>query len=145
MRTYWVYILASKPYGTLYIGVTNNLLGRIAAHREGTGSKFTSRYGVKRLVRYEPFTDAATAIQREKSMKRYLRDWKMNLIEHDNPRWIDLYPELLALPGNQLDDTSPQVGPRDKPEDDIEKVGPLSGEAKEERGEETRPSTLTQP
>ena len=73
MHSYWVYILASKPYGTLYIGVTNNLLGRIETHRASTGSKFASRYQVKMLVHYEPFADIEAAIQREKSLKRYLR------------------------------------------------------------------------
>ena len=95
-----VYILASKRLGTLYIGVTNDLLGRVEAHRAGTGSKFTSRYGVKLLVYYEPFGDLEEAIQREKSLKRYLRQWKINLIERDNPHWADLYPVLRALPGN---------------------------------------------
>ena len=90
MYTYWVYILASKPYGTLYIGVTNNLLGRIESHRAGTGSKFTSRYGVKSLVFYEPFGGVEAAIQRETSLKRYLRQWKINLIERCNPNWADL-------------------------------------------------------
>ena len=118
MRTYWVYIPASQPIGTLYIGVTNDLLGRVAAHRDGTGSKFTSRYGVKMLVYHEPCADIRTAIQREKSLKRYRREWKLNLIERDNPHWSDLYPGLLSLPGNQPDGVSRNVGPRDKPEDD---------------------------
>ena len=74
--TYWVYILASKPYGQRYIGVTNDLHGRIEAHREGTGSKFTSRYGLKMLVYYEPFADIEAAIQREKTLKHYVRQWK---------------------------------------------------------------------
>ena len=99
--TYWVYILASKPYGTLYIGITNSLLDRVAAHRDGTGSRFTSKYGVTMLVCYEPFASAEEAIQREKSLKRYTRQWKINLIERDNPHGVDLYPALLALPGNR--------------------------------------------
>ncbi|MDX2158068.1 MAG: GIY-YIG nuclease family protein [Hyphomicrobiaceae bacterium] len=102
MHTYWVYILASKPYGTLYIGVTNDLLGRVEAHRAGTGSRFTSRYGVKLLVHYEPFGDIEAAIQRETSLKRYRRQWKINLIERENPHWADQYPALLALPGNRI-------------------------------------------
>ncbi len=100
--TYWVYILASKPNGTLYIGVTNDLLGRIDAHRAGIGSKFTSRYGVKMLVHYEPFASIEDAIQREKTLKRYVRQWKINLIERENLHWVDLYPALLALPGNRI-------------------------------------------
>ena len=102
MCTYWTYILASKPYGTLYIGVTNNLLGRIEAHRQGTGSRFTARYGAKLLVHYEPFSDIEAAIQREKTLKHWVRQWKVNLIKRENPRWIDLYPGLLSLPGNQI-------------------------------------------
>ena len=100
VKTYWVYILASKPYGTLYIGVTNDLLGCAEAHRAGMGLLFTSKYGVKRLVFFEPFDDINAAIQREKTLKHYVREWKINLIERDNPHWADLYPALLALPGN---------------------------------------------
>ena len=100
MVTYWIYILASKPYGTLYIGVTNDLLGRTEAHRAGTGSKFTAKYHVNTLVYFEPFAYIDAASQREKTLKHYVRDWKTNLIERDNPNWIDLYPALLALPGN---------------------------------------------
>lgn len=91
---YWTYILASQPRGTLYIGVTNNLLGRIELHRAGKGSGFTSKYGVAMLVWFEQFDHADEAIQREKSLKRYLRQWKINLIEQSNPQWMDLYPGL---------------------------------------------------
>jgi putative endonuclease len=126
MRFYWTYILASKPYGTLYIGVTNDLLGRIADHREGVGSSFTRRYGVTRLVFYEEFDDINVAIQREKSLKRYLRDWKINLIERDNPFWFDLYPRLLSgrhglsscAPGGMGPRDSPRTRSEGMPEDD---------------------------
>ncbi len=118
MNTYWVYILASKPYGTLYVGVTNNLLGRVEAHGEGTRSAFTSRYGVKRLVYFEPFADIELAIQREKTLKHWVRRWKVNLIERDNPHWADLYAALRALAGNGSDPPSREMGPRDKREDD---------------------------
>jgi putative endonuclease len=91
---YWTYILASAPRGTLYVGVTNNILGRTEQHRVGEGSTFTSRYGVRLLVYYEMFGDVDEAIQREKSIKRYVRAWKVNLIERDNPQWQDLYPDL---------------------------------------------------
>ncbi len=94
MRCYWVYILASKPNGTLYIGVTNGLIRRVDEHRAGTASAFTRRYNVQRLVYYEPFADARQAIQREKILKEWPRDWKLNLIERKNPEWRDLYPEL---------------------------------------------------
>ncbi len=103
MFTYWVYILTSKPHGTLYVGVTNDLLGRAQSHRDGAGSKFTSKYGVKRLVYFEPFADIEVAIQREKTLKHWVRQWKIKLIERDNPNWSDLYPALRALPGNASD------------------------------------------
>jgi putative endonuclease len=106
MNVYWVYILASKPYGTLYIGVTNDILGRVEAHRSGIGSKFTSQYRIGLLVYYEPFDRIEDAIQREKSLKRYLRAWKINLIERDNPYWADLYPALQAMPGHAIDRAS---------------------------------------
>jgi putative endonuclease len=119
VRTYWVYILASKPYGTLYIGVTNSLLDRVKAHREGSGSRFTARYGISRLVYHEPFASIEAAIQREKTLKHWVRQWKINLIERENPHWIDLYPALLALPGNRIERACGEIGPRDKREDDI--------------------------
>ena len=118
MNTYWIYILASKPYGTLYIGVTNDLLGRIESHKAGTGSKFTARYGVKRLVYYQPFGNIEEAIQREKTLKHWVRQWKINLVERENPHWVDLYERLLALPGNRTDGASGEMGPRDEREDD---------------------------
>jgi putative endonuclease len=95
MRPYWVYILASKPRGTLYIGVTNDILGRTERHRRAKVP--ASRAGM--LVYFEEFADVNAAIQREKSLKRYLRQWKINLIEGANPQWIDLYPGLLARHG----------------------------------------------
>ena len=82
--------------------MSNNLLGRVESHREGTGSTFTNRHLIKMLVHYEPFADIEAAIQREKSLKRYVRQWKINLIQRENPHWVDLYPALLALPGNRV-------------------------------------------
>jgi putative endonuclease len=76
--------------------VTNNILGCVELHGDGKGSKFTSRYRVSMLVYLEEFSDIAQAIQREKSLKRYLRAWKIRLIEDSNPQWMDLYPGLLA-------------------------------------------------
>jgi putative endonuclease len=93
-RSYWIYILASKPQGTLYIGVTNDILGRVENHRLGKGSIFTAKYRVEILVYFEPFGDVELAIQREKTLKAYNRAWKINLIEHENPHWVDLYPDL---------------------------------------------------
>ncbi|MBU1212509.1 MAG: GIY-YIG nuclease family protein [Alphaproteobacteria bacterium] len=94
MRCFWVYILASKPLGTLYIGVTNGLIRRVEQHRSGEGSAFTRRYRVHLLVWFEEFGEIDQAIQREKTMKEWPRDWKLNLIERHNPNWIDLYPTL---------------------------------------------------
>lgn len=96
MREYggWVYILASKRNGTLYTGVTNDLLARVQAHKDGTGSKFTHRYGVALLVWYEGHGRIENAIQRETSIKRWPRKWKIELIENANPRWNDLFVEL---------------------------------------------------
>ena len=86
-----VYILASKRNGTLYIGVTTNLSARIFAHRNGTGSAFTKKYGVKLLVWYETYDMVTDAIQRETTLKHWLRKWKLDLIEKSNPNWDDLY------------------------------------------------------
>jgi len=91
---YWVYILASRKHGTLYIGVTNNLARRIHEHREGRGSSFVKRYRVTRLVHAEPHEAVEKAIQREKTMKEWPRAWKIRLIERENPEWKDLYDEL---------------------------------------------------
>jgi len=91
-----VYILASHSHGTLYVGVTSDLPTRIAQHREGTFEGFTKRYGVKRLVWFEQYDDIGTAIHREKTIKKYKRDWKINLIERENPAWDDLYPRLFT-------------------------------------------------
>jgi len=90
----YVYLLASAPYGTLYVGVTNDLAFRVWQHREGQGSAFCRRYGVRRLVHYEIFEDIQNAIHREKRIKTWPRRWKINLIEDGNPRWDDLYETL---------------------------------------------------
>lgn len=92
--SYWVYILASRPRGTLYIGITNGLTRRVEEHSRGVGSGFTRKYGVHRLVWFEEFGDVRQAIQREKTMKEWPRAWKINLIERTNPHWIDLFPSL---------------------------------------------------
>jgi len=84
------YILASGPYGTLYIGVTSDLVARMWQHRNGAVPGFTSRYGVNRLVHFEMFGDMETAIAREKQLKRWHRPWKINLINEANPEWRDL-------------------------------------------------------
>jgi putative endonuclease len=94
VRSYWVYILASKPRGTLYIGVTNGIIRRIERHRAGTASSFTAKYKVNQLVWFQEYDSAREAIQREKTMKEWPRAWKVNLIERDNRHWSDLYPSL---------------------------------------------------
>ena len=89
-KTYYVYILASKRNGTLYIGVTNDLARRMAEHRDGLASGFTKKYGVKMLVYYETFDDINAAIHRESRLKKYKREWKLNLVEAQNVEWRDL-------------------------------------------------------
>ncbi len=97
-HTYFVYLLASKPYGTLYAGVTNDLVRRIADHRDGKIPGFTKTYGIRTLVWFERHGDINEAIAREKRIKRWRRDWKISLIEEDNPHWTDLYPALVGRP-----------------------------------------------
>ena len=92
-----VYMMASRRHGTIYIGVTSRFPGRILEHREGLVSGFTKKYGVKRLVWYEVHESILSAIQREKSLKKYKRDWKINLIERENTYWEDLYPAIAGL------------------------------------------------
>ncbi len=91
---YWVYILASGVGGTLYVGVTNDLLRRIYEHREGLVPGFTKRYGIKTLVYYEEYSDVQTALQREKNIKHWSREWKIDLIASMNPEWRDLYDDI---------------------------------------------------
>ncbi|BAI94934.1 endonuclease [Sphingobium sp. TA15] len=90
MKEPCVYILASQPYGTIYIGVTSNLLGRLHQHRTNGVPGFTGRYAVHNLVRFEMCDTMEQAIRREKQLKRWHRQWKINLIETENPRWVDL-------------------------------------------------------
>jgi putative endonuclease len=94
MPSGFVYIMASKRNGTLYIGVTSNLSERIYAHREGRGSEFCKKYGVTRLVYYEEHPLYTTAIGRETNLKRWKRKWKLELIEKVNPNWDDLFEQL---------------------------------------------------
>jgi putative endonuclease len=89
-RCFYVYILASQTRGTLYIGVTNDIARRLAEHRAGKTGSFTGRYRVFRLVYFEEFPTAIEAIRREKTLKKWPRQWKIDLIERDNPNWTDL-------------------------------------------------------
>jgi len=92
---HWVYILASKRNGTLYVGVTRDLAKRMHEHRNDMRGGFSAKYGVKRLVFAEPHESAVSAIQREKNIKHWPRKWKLDLIEKNNPLWADLYDDLL--------------------------------------------------
>ena len=94
MKRGYVYILASKRNGTLYIGVTSDLIKRIYEHREEFADGFTKNYGVKILVYYEAHETIDAAILREKQMKKWNRDWKLRLIEENNPEWRDLWEEI---------------------------------------------------
>ena len=96
-RSYWVYILANKIGGTLYIGVTNDLVRRVFEHKSKFVDGFTQKYDVARLVHFEQFDDIEFAIRRETRLKKWTREWKIQLIEKDNPNWDDLYPRI-AVP-----------------------------------------------
>ena len=93
-RNFYVYILASRIGGTLYIGVTNDLIRRVAEHRLKAVKSFTEKYDVVRLVYFEQFDDPENAIRREKRLKKWNRAWKVRLIEEHNPKWNDLYPGI---------------------------------------------------
>lgn len=94
MKQYYVYVLASKKDGVLYIGVTSNLIKRVWEHKEGVFEGFTEKYWVKKLVYYEIYDDPENAIMREKQIKKWNRSWKVELIEKENPNWNDLYEEI---------------------------------------------------
>jgi putative endonuclease len=93
---FWVYILASQRGGTLYVGVTNDLVRRVYEHRNELVPGFTKRYGVKQLVYFEQHDTAYAAIQREKNIKHWSREWKIDLIVSMNPDWRDLYGEIAS-------------------------------------------------
>lgn len=91
---FYVYLLASGKHGTLYLGVTRDLVRRVYEHKTKVIPGFTSRYDVNRLVWHEIYDDPVTAITREKEIKKWRRDWKIRLIEEDNPDWTDLYARI---------------------------------------------------
>jgi putative endonuclease len=93
-KNYYVYILTNKRNGTLYIGVTQDLLKRVYLHKKELLDGFTKKYNVKRLVYYEVYQDIKDAILREKGLKKWKREWKIKLIEEKNPSWEDLYYKL---------------------------------------------------
>ena len=93
---YYVYLLASGKYGTLYLGVTNDIVRRVYEHKSKAVAGFTKRYAVDKLVWFEIYDDPTSAIMREKELKKWRRDWKIRLIEEHNPQWIDIYPQISA-------------------------------------------------
>ena len=93
-RQYFVYILASKIGAKIYVGVTNNLFRRIPEHRAGKVGDYTREHEIFRLVYYEVHDSVVLAIEREKRIKRWRRAWKVELIEQENPNWVDLFPAL---------------------------------------------------
>jgi putative endonuclease len=93
-RSYFVYLLASRRNGTLYVGVTNDLMRRVCQHKQGLVEGFTKKYGVKLLVWYEQTESIEAAVLREKQIKKWNRDWKIELIRASNPLWRDLYEEI---------------------------------------------------
>jgi putative endonuclease len=94
-KQYYVYILASRPGGAIYVGVTNDLIRRVYEHRNGLVPGCTKRYGIDQLVHYEVFDSIYNAIQREKNIKHWPRAWKTKLIAQQNPTWRDLYEEIV--------------------------------------------------
>ena len=98
----YVYIMTNQPYGTLYVGVTNNLARRVWEHKNKIHKGFTSKYSLDRLVYYEVFDSEKEAIKREKTLKQWLRDWKIDLINNFNPDWKDLSGE--EIPKQVRDD-----------------------------------------
>ena len=98
-KTYWVCITASKPHGVLYVGMTSDLAGRTWEHRERVMDGFTKRFWVDRLVYFEAHDNADVAAKRERAMKRWRRDWKIQLIEKSNPSWRDLFGDVVRADG----------------------------------------------
>lgn len=94
-KTYYVYIIASKRNGTLYVGFTSNLIRRIYQHKHNLVDGFTKKYEIHSLVYYEETNNVNSALRREKQLKKWNRKWKLDLIEKDNPDWIDLYYKLV--------------------------------------------------
>ncbi len=95
MKNYYIYILASKKNGTLYIGVTSDLIRRVQEHKAKIADGFTKKYNVDKLMYYEQTENVNSALDREKSLKKWKRDWKIRLIEEENPNWDDLYFNII--------------------------------------------------
>ena len=95
-KDYYVYVLASQRNGTLYVGITSNLIKRIWEHKNKAIEGFTQKYNIDKLVYFEQYRDPENAIKREKRLKKYNRQWKLELIEKENPEWRDLYIDLIS-------------------------------------------------
>ncbi|MFH1371998.1 MAG: GIY-YIG nuclease family protein [Planctomycetota bacterium] len=107
MREYYVYILASKKNGTLYVGMTEELRKRVVSHKNKRGCKFTGDYEINKLVYFEVCKDKQTAMMREKQLKKWNRRWKIRIIEQNNPKWEDLYTTICkkrTCPGSPAED-----------------------------------------
>ncbi len=102
MKLYCVYIVTNRYHGTLYVGVTNNLQHRMIEHRESRLDGFTKQYGLNRLVFFQIFGTAYDAINFEKRLKRWHRDWKINLVDKENPSWEDLYDKIFEIDGKKI-------------------------------------------
>jgi putative endonuclease len=110
MKQFFVYILFSRRNGTLYTGVTSDLIKRVYEHRNNLADGFTKKYSVHRLIWYEAHGAAEIAIPREKQIKKWNRQWKLDLIEQSNPEWKDLYNELVNIPGFPPQPALDQIG-----------------------------------
>jgi len=96
MKQPCVYMLANRKHGVIYIGVSSNLIKRVWQHKNNVVKSFTQKYHVHDLVWHEVHQEMASAISREKKLKKWRRDWKIQLIEKTNPDWLDLYPDLIS-------------------------------------------------
>jgi putative endonuclease len=109
MREHYVYILASRRNGTLYVGMTEDLGKRMVRHKDKSANQFTAEYDVKKLVYYERQRNLEEAVKREKQLKKWRREWKLKLIEKQNPEWEDLFCEILR---QNLNTGSPDAKPK---------------------------------
>ena len=109
MKFSFVYIMTNRPFGTLYIGVTSNLVLRVSQHKQALGSQFCKLYNLDKLVWYEQHEDITIAIQRETSLKRWLRLWKLQMISEFNPDWRDLFDDLLPKPTPSFSGEDPRT------------------------------------
>ena len=95
MKEFYIYILTNKKHGVLYAGITSDICKRIYSHRQGLVPGFSKKYGLRKLVYFEKHDTALSAIHREKCIKKWYRQWKINLIETHNPEWVDLYSTII--------------------------------------------------